>query len=73
MYFIFQFIFTIIFLFKEDEEENIIWNPISEQYTCQITSPKKEYKLKGLKKFIAYQITPTVCNYLFKYLDKIKI
>lgn len=30
-------------------------------YQCVVASPKKESKLKGLKSFIAYQITPTVC------------
>jgi len=29
-------------------------------YECMVASPKKESKLKGLKSFIAYQITPTV-------------
>lgn len=29
-------------------------------YQCIVASPKKESKLKGLKSFIAYQITPTV-------------
>lgn len=32
-------------------------------YQCVVASPKKESKLKGLKSFIAYQITPTVCLY----------
>jgi hypothetical protein len=27
-----------------------------------VASPKKESKLKGLKSFIAYQLTPTVSN-----------
>lgn len=31
-------------------------------YQCLVASPKKESKLKGLKSFIAYQITPTVSN-----------
>jgi hypothetical protein len=31
-----------------------------------VASPKKESKLKGLKSFIAYQLTPTVSNiYIF--------
>lgn len=29
-------------------------------YQCLVASPKKESKLKGLKSFIAYQLTPTV-------------
>lgn len=31
-----------------------------DDYQCVVASPKKESKLKGLKSFIAYQITPTV-------------
>ncbi|XP_063218973.1 sorting nexin lst-4 isoform X1 [Bacillus rossius redtenbacheri] len=43
-------------------EDGIIWNPITEPYTCIVASPKKETKLKGLKSFIAYQITPSFNN-----------
>ncbi|KAK5643229.1 hypothetical protein RI129_007074 [Pyrocoelia pectoralis] len=37
------------------------WAPIqpSEAYTVIVASPKKESKLKGLKSFIAYQLTPS--------------
>ncbi|XP_071116192.1 sorting nexin lst-4-like isoform X1 [Haliotis cracherodii] len=35
------------------------WTPIQSQYTCEVASPKKESKMKGLKSFIAYQITPS--------------
>lgn len=38
----------------------------SEGYQCLVASPKKESKLKGLKSFIAYQITPTVSYYVIK-------
>ncbi|XP_025196815.1 sorting nexin lst-4 [Melanaphis sacchari] len=31
-------------------------------YQCLVASPKKESKLKGLKSFIAYQLTPTFNN-----------
>ncbi|KAK7874567.1 hypothetical protein R5R35_013137 [Gryllus longicercus] len=43
-------------------DEQITWTPISRPYTCQVASPKKESKLKGLKSFIAYQLTPTINN-----------
>lgn len=36
------------------------WVPTGESYNCLVTSPKKESKLKGLKSFILYQLTPTV-------------
>lgn len=42
--------------------DGIVWEPISEPYSCMIASPKKESKLKGLKSFIAYQLTPTFNN-----------
>ncbi|XP_072045490.1 sorting nexin-33-like isoform X2 [Amphiura filiformis] len=29
------------------------------RFTCEITNPKKESKLKGMKSFIAYQLTPS--------------
>lgn len=38
------------------------WPPIQNQYTVLVTSPKKETKLKGLKSFIAYQLTPSFNN-----------
>ncbi|XP_061181427.1 sorting nexin-33-like [Saccostrea echinata] len=38
------------------------WNYPSQPYTCSIKSPKKESKLKGLKSFIAYQLTPSFSN-----------
>lgn len=36
------------------------WVPTRDPYSCVVTSPKKESKLKGLKSFIVYQLTPTV-------------
>ncbi|KAF7640456.1 PX domain-containing protein [Meloidogyne graminicola] len=33
------------------------WNSLPNQYTCMVTKPKKETKLKGLKSFIAYSLT----------------
>ncbi|XP_062590061.1 sorting nexin-33-like [Saccostrea cucullata] len=38
------------------------WNYPSQPYTCSIKSPKKESKLKGLKSYIAYQLTPSFSN-----------
>ncbi|XP_069692869.1 sorting nexin lst-4 isoform X2 [Periplaneta americana] len=45
-----------------ETESGIVWNPITEPYMCMVASPKKESKLKGLKSFIAYQLTPTFNN-----------
>lgn len=39
-------------------------------YQCVVASPKKESKLKGLKSFIAYQITPTVVKNILHVLYK---
>lgn len=50
-----------------DENENgrHRWVSRGELYSCVVTSPKKESKLKGLKSFIVYQLTPTVYNFVF--------
>ncbi|XP_022246256.1 sorting nexin lst-4-like isoform X1 [Limulus polyphemus] len=45
-----------------DVDGEIMWAFVSNPYTCSVTSPKKETKLKGLKSFIAYQITPSYNN-----------
>ncbi|XP_011307071.1 sorting nexin lst-4 [Fopius arisanus] len=47
---------------EETEDGRCEWVPTGERYSCVITSPKKESKLKGLKSFIVYQLTPTFNN-----------
>lgn len=42
--------------------DGVEWSPIDQPYSCVIASPKKESKLKGLKSYIAYQLTPTFNN-----------
>nr|CAD2172570.1 unnamed protein product [Meloidogyne enterolobii] len=37
--------------------EGVMWSNPSTYYTCNVTKPKKETKLKGLKSFIAYSLT----------------
>lgn len=49
-------------MFILESEYGIIWNSITEPYVCAVASPKKESKLKGLKSFIVYQLTPSVRN-----------
>lgn len=46
------------------DEAICCWTPIptANQYSVLVTSPKKESKLKGLKSFIAYQLTPSFNN-----------
>lgn len=36
------------------------WLNVKPPYSCAVASPKKESKLKGLKSYIAYQLTPSV-------------
>lgn len=45
-----------------ETENGIMWSPITNPYVCVVASPKKESKLKGLKSYIAYQITPSFNN-----------
>lgn len=45
---------------EEADNSRCTWVPTGESYNCVVTSPKKESKLKGLKSFIVYQLTPTV-------------
>lgn len=47
-------------IFVEETDGRCMWMPTGESYNCVVTSPKKESKLKGLKSFIVYQLTPTV-------------
>lgn len=48
-----------------DSEYGIIWHPQTVFYSCNVASPKKESKLKGLKSFIVYQLTPSVSIIIF--------
>jgi len=45
-----------------ETSDGISWPPVTKPYFCKIASPKKQNKLKGLKTFIAYQMTPTFTN-----------
>ncbi|XP_026675152.1 sorting nexin lst-4 [Ceratina calcarata] len=47
---------------EEIEGGRYKWVPSRDPYSCVVTSPKKESKLKGLKSFIVYQLTPTFNN-----------
>nr|CAD7458348.1 unnamed protein product [Timema tahoe] len=49
-------------IYIQETDQGIVWSSILEPYSCIVASPKKESKLKGLKSFIAYQITPTFNN-----------
>ncbi|XP_029041095.1 sorting nexin lst-4 [Osmia bicornis bicornis] len=47
---------------EEIEGGRCRWVPRGDSYSCAVTSPKKESKLKGLKSFTVYQLTPTFNN-----------
>jgi len=38
------------------------WEIVEEQFTCKIGTPKKSSKLRGMKTFIAYPLTPSFSN-----------
>jgi sorting nexin-9/18/33 len=46
----------------ENSEGRYSWLNNKPPYSCVIASPKKEAKFKGLKSFIAYQLTPSFNN-----------
>ena len=47
----------------EGGDGSFSWLNTQPPYSCSIASPKKESKMKGLKTFIAYQLTPSVSRY----------
>lgn len=47
---------------EEYEDGGCAWMSTGDRYSCVVTSPKKESKLKGLKSFIVYQLTSTFNN-----------
>ncbi|XP_033214949.1 sorting nexin-9 [Belonocnema kinseyi] len=49
-------------IFIRETDGCCYWDSAGESYNCVVTSPKKESKLKGLKSFIVYQLTPTFNN-----------
>ena len=51
-------------IFIRETDGCCYWETTGESYNCVVTSPKKESKLKGLKSFIVYQLTPTVNNFV---------
>ncbi|XP_059622500.1 sorting nexin lst-4 [Phlebotomus argentipes] len=43
-------------------DHGFMWRHTKEPYTVRVASPKKETKFKGMKSFIAYQLTPSFNN-----------
>ena len=48
----------------EQGEGRYSWVTNMPPYSCVIASPKKEAKFKGLKSYIAYQLTPSVSKHI---------
>nr|XP_026491089.1 sorting nexin lst-4 isoform X1 [Vanessa tameamea]XP_026491090.1 sorting nexin lst-4 isoform X1 [Vanessa tameamea] len=44
------------------EGDGYVWAQITQPYNVTVASPKKESKFKGIKSFIAYQLTPSFNN-----------
>ena len=45
---------------QESGDGRFSWLNTNPSYSCVVASPKKEAKFKGLKSYIAYQLTPSV-------------
>lgn len=43
-------------------DNGYFWKHVCDPYTVRVASPKKETKFKGMKSFIAYQLTPSFNN-----------
>ncbi|RXG69391.1 Sorting nexin-18 [Armadillidium vulgare] len=60
-------------VFIDDDGTAPYWRTVGIEFSCSITSPKKESKFHGMKSFIAYTITPSDANtvfYLFKFTNQ---
>uniref|UniRef100_A0A6G1SCP8 Sorting nexin-33 n=1 Tax=Aceria tosichella TaxID=561515 RepID=A0A6G1SCP8_9ACAR len=61
------------FIIQYDPELGIIWKPNFNPYTCAVTKHGKETKMKGLKTYISYDITPSTSNIIvrrrYKHFD----
>lgn len=49
-----------VFIIQTDS--GFFWKQAHDHYTVRVASPKKETKFKGMKSFIAYQLTPSFNN-----------
>lgn len=49
-----------VFIIQMDN--GYFWKKLHDTYTVRVASPKKETKFKGMKSFIAYQLTPSFNN-----------
>lgn len=49
-------------VFIVQTDNGFFWKQSHDPYTVRVASPKKETKFKGMKSFIAYQLTPSFNN-----------
>ena len=54
------YVYHIIDTIQESGDGRFSWLNAHPSYSCVVASPKKEAKFKGLKSYIAYQLTPSV-------------
>nr|XP_045611627.1 sorting nexin lst-4-like isoform X2 [Procambarus clarkii] len=63
-------------VFVEDYGNGPVWRPNPHEFTCAISSPKKESKFHGMKSFIAYTLMPsfsaTPVSRRYKHFDWIQ-
>ena len=59
------------FSMQDNGDGKFSWLNVKPPYSCAVASPKKESKLKGLKSYIAYQLTPSVSTYTKYKLNQI--
>ncbi|XP_046860000.1 sorting nexin-18-like [Xenia sp. Carnegie-2017] len=56
-----------------ETSEGVRWEAIQDPFTCLVTQPEKKSKFKGMKHFIAYNVTPSSTNVAvsrrFKHFD----
>ena len=55
-----KFCFSLFFL--QEDGNRITWGNNPNPFTCVINAPEKKSKFKGMKSFIAYNITPSVSS-----------
>ncbi|XP_063851087.1 sorting nexin lst-4-like isoform X2 [Scylla paramamosain] len=63
-------------VFVDDYGNGPVWRPNQHEFTCAISSPKKESKFHGMKSFIAYTLMPsfssTAVSRRYKHFDWIQ-
>ena len=61
---------TLLF-FDQETSEGVRWEAIHDPFTCLVTQPEKKSKFKGMKHFIAYNVTPSVSLHSYTVSHKL--